>query len=521
MKKQFSYLILFCVTVLGIILWLILSEDTITIENYRSVSRMPVIKPDYTEIVLPPNIAPLNFMILEPGTQYLVEIHSATGKPIKILSKTSKIKIPLRQWKSLLNANRGRQLFFDVYVKNKNSLWNRYETITNTIAQDDIDGYLAYRFMKPLFNYWINIGIYQRNLGNYKNKEILNSKRVDRSCLNCHTFLNNTPEYMTIGIRGSTHGAFTLFAGDGKVNKIGLKWGYTTWHPSGKLAAYSANKVRQFFHDTTMEIRDVIDLDSVIYYYTVDNQKIKTIPAISEKDRLETYPTWSPDGQYLYFCSAPILWTDRDEVPPRRYAEVKYDLRRISYNLETDKWGPSETVLSAEETGMSILCPRISPDGSFLVFCMCDYGCFPVFQPSSDLYLMDLRQGIPTGPDKYTKLPVNSEYSESWHSFSSNSRWLSFSSKKRDGLFTRIYFTHIDENGHASKPFILPQKDPAYHDSLLQTYSVPELITQPVKVSKTALTKAVRGKADIEPDLPFTGATPKAEQSDDPWLNRE
>lgn len=419
-------------------------------------------------------------MILESGTAYLVKIYSGEGNSIDVKSLTGKIKIPLRKWRSLLNNNRGKQLSFDVYVKSKDGCWGRYETITNTIANENIDGFLVYRFMKPIFTWWKNIGIYQRNIENYDEKLVLHNKSFRHVCLNCHTFLNNTPDYMVLGIRTPVYGSGALFSHGGKVEKIGAKWSYTSWHPGGRLAAYSMNTVWQFFHRLTMDIRDVIDLDSCICYYLVDSEEVKTAFGISEKDRLETYPTWSPDGRYLYYCSAPILWTDRTKLPSQNYDQVKYDLRRISYNVDTDEWGQPETILSAEKTGMSIMLPRISPDGRFLVFCMCNYGCFPVYQPSSDLYMMDLQTG------KYDKLSINSEYSESWHSFSSNSRWLAFSSKRQDGLFTRIYLSYVDKDGNVYKPIIVPQKDPAYYDSLLQTYSVPELITRPVEVSRIA-----------------------------------
>ena len=160
--------------------------------------------------------------------------------------------------------------------------------------------------------------------------------------------------------------------------------------PQRRLAVYSINKVTQFFHAGGMEVRDVVDLDSALVCYQVESGKARVPKELADKDRLETYPTWSPDGKYLYFCSAPVLWKDRNAVPPENYDKVKYDLRRISYDVATDQWGNAETVLSAAETGQSILLPRISPDGRFLVFCMCRYGCFPVYQPSSDLYLMDL-----------------------------------------------------------------------------------------------------------------------------------
>jgi hypothetical protein len=509
MKKLYSYIILTCAIAAGaVVLWLTLNKGAEAVEDYRIISRVPGIRPDYAGTVIPPNIAPLNFMVLEPGTKYLVKIYTANSNSIDVLSKTGNIKIPLGKWKEILTKNRGNELFFDIYVKDKDNKWSRYEKISNRIAEEDIDPYLVYRFMKPIFNWWNSIGIYQRNLENYQNKVVLHGTSFTYGCLNCHTFLNNTPKVMSLGIRSATYGSSTLLASNRKVYKIGAKWSYTSWHPSGRLAAYSMNNVQQFFHKTTKEIRDVVDLDSAICYYTVDSQKIKTVASISEKDRLETYPTWSPDGKYLYYCSAPILWTDRNQIPPEHYDEVKYDLMRVSYDVESDEWGQPETVLSAKETGLSILCPRVSPDGRFLVFCMCEYGCFPVYQPSSDLYMMDLQTG------KYNKLSINSEYSESWHSFSSNSRWLAFSSKRPNGQFTRTYFSYIDRDGNVYKPIIVPQKDPAYYDSLLQTYSVPELITRPVEVSKVALVRAVRRPATINPDIPFTGATPSAKPAE-------
>ena len=511
MKKQPGYLILiFLIVAAAIVLWLVGRTEITVIKEYKSVSRAAKIKPDYTGTVIPPNIAPLNFMVLEPGMAYLVKISSTNGKLINVFSKTGSIKIPPGKWKQLLTENRGQELLFDIYVRDKGREWSRYEKISNRIAREEIDPYLVYRFMKPIFNWWRKIGIYQRNLGNYDTRLVLHGSSFNEGCLNCHTFPNNDASRMTIGIRSATHGDSTLMAIDGKISKIGTKWGYTSWHPSGRLAAYSINKVWQFFHETTRELRDVVDLDSAICYYLVDSQQVKTAPGLSDKDRLETYPTWSPDGRYLYFCSAPILWTDRNKVPPDHYDQVKYDLMRISYDVETDNWVSPVTVLSAEETGKSILCPRISPDGRFLVFCMCEYGCFPVYQPSSDLYVMDLQTG------RYRKPAINSEFSESWHSFSSNSRWLAFSSKRGDGLFTRTYFSYVDKDGNAYKPFILPQKDPAYYDSLLQTYSVPELIKSPVKVSRNALTRAVRRAEKIEVHIPLTGATVKAE-SYEPW----
>ena len=484
-----------------------------------SADRPPRIRPDYADTVIPPNVAPLNFRVAEPGDGYRVTIRAEQGESIEVRSATPDIVIPPDRWRALLQANRGHALYVDVYVRANDGRWTRFTPITNTIAEDDIDGYLVYRRIYPGYNQWRRVGIYQRDLGGHEESVVLSGdsfhefpaeSRVRTSgCVNCHTFCNNRTAKMTVGIRDETYGSSVLLALDGRAVKVDTKFGYTAWHPSGRIVAYSLNKVRQFFHDSGAEVRDVVDLDGALAYYVVESQTLKSNPKIADKDRLETYPTWSPDGTYLYFCSAPIPWADRNKVPPKNYDKVRYDLIRIRYDVETDTWGDRETVLPAERTGKSILLPRISPDGKYLLFCMCDYGCFPIYQPGSDLYIMDLAAAERTGRFEYRRLDINSERSESWHSWSSNSRWIAFSSKRRDGLFTRSYLSHVDADGRVDKPLILPQEDPGFYDSCLYTYSVPELIVEPVRTRQEDLARAVRSTQGVAVTMPLTGASPK------------
>jgi hypothetical protein len=144
---------------------------------------------------------------------------------------------------------------------------------------------------------------------------------------------------------------------------------------------------------------------------------------------------------------------------------------------------------------------------------MCKYGCFPVYQTSSDLYLMDLRTRA------FHRLEINSDQAESWHSWSSNSRWIAFSSKRIDGVFTRTYLAHVDEQGHVAKPFILPQRDPAFYDSFLKTYSVPEFVTAPVQTTPAELARAVRSSEKVKLTLPEVSMTRKTRNAApaEPW----
>jgi hypothetical protein len=122
---------------------------------------------------------------------------------------------------------------------------------------------------------------------------------------------------------------------------------------------------------------------------------------------------------------------------------------------------------------------------------MQDYGAYPHTQVSSDLYLMEL------STRQFQKLPVNSDYNESWHSWSKNSKWVLFSSKRSSGIFTRLYLCHIDSAGNASKPFLLPQRDPLFYDSFTKCYNVPEFAISSVRFTERQLLSAIQTKNSI------------------------
>lgn len=163
MKRRFIVVGVCCSAIIPAGLCLV-SCSSENMENCTLLASEPNITLDYSGIAIPPNIAPLNFRILEKGKYYRVKIHSERGKPIEIASKKGSIRIPLKKWRALLNANKGNKVFIDVYVKNADNKWLQFKPIANTIAEEDIDRTLVYRFMKSIYNAWKDIGIYQRSL---------------------------------------------------------------------------------------------------------------------------------------------------------------------------------------------------------------------------------------------------------------------------------------------------------------------------------------------------------------------
>jgi len=451
--------------------------------DYTEIDRLPKIEPDYASIVIPPNIAPLNFKIKEEGTEFYIDIYMNTkdNDHIRIKTKKNIVIIPIKKWKRLLSENRGRELYIDIYIKDQNNKWNKFRTIENKITKEEIDSHVAYRLINLGYVLWSEMGIYQRNVENFDESAIFTNRVTRQNCMNCHSFSNNNPEIMMFHMRGKYGG--TMLVKNGNVNKVNTGTEYTmsagvypAWHPDGNHIAFSVNQVVQSFHAHRDKSIYVWDKASDLVVYDIQKNTITTSPKVSTK-RTENLPNWSPDGKYLYFCSGPE-WVSKDG-----YNVSKYDLMRISYDVETNHWGDVEPILTAAETGKSISFPKISPDGKHLLFCMSDYGYFSIHFPSSDLYMLDL------AGKQYRKLNINSEHSESYHSWSSNSRWFVFASKRKDGLCSRLYFSYVDTLGNVYKPFLMPQKNPTFYDTYIMNYNVPELIDGPVTVSAWKLTQ--------------------------------
>ena len=77
-------------------------------------------------------------------------------------------------------------------------------------------------------------------------------------------------------------------------------------------------------------------------------------------------------------------------------------------------------------------------------------------------------------------------------------------------MFTRLYLSHLEADGRFSKPFLLPQQDPAFYSRCLMTFNRPELLREPVTVTASELTRAMGAAL-----APAAAGAPNA--ADAPW----
>jgi hypothetical protein len=460
--------------------------------------RWPRLAPDYIEVVIPPNLAPLNLVIQEAGTEYQLHLAGSHGQALVVRQSDARIRFPLREWRNLLEANRGGKLRWTLTVRNPAGEWISFTPFDTPVAEEAIDPYLVYRRLQPLYSTYKRLGVYQRHLESFEETPVLRNETIEQGCENCHTFLQGAPDRFALSFRGR-FGTPTLLIDSNRISRVDLKLGYLAWHPNGRLLAFAANEITQFFHLAGPVNRDIFDARSDLGVLHLPDRSVEKPPALAAPDRNENWPCWSPDGRHLYYCSGPT-------VAFEAAGQFRYDLLRIPYDPDRHQWGKPELLISGAEQRLSAHQPRVSPDGRHVVFTGSESGSFPLFRADSDLFLLDL------GTRRWERLPINSRHAETWHCWSSNGRWLVYASRGLDGVFARVLITHVNPAVQFSKPLLLPQEEPGYYDTCLDNFNAPELIRGPIRISEEQLARAYTAGG--------AGQAPTAQEYQEPRSHR-
>lgn len=457
----------------------------------KSIDVLPEIYPDYKGITVPPNIAPLNFSMAD-SAEYNLTVKASDGeKRLNVRSHDGLFDIPVDRWRKLMSYSKGKSVELLV-SKKEGGKWAAYKPFTIDVAEDSIDSHIAYRLIPPSEHNFL-MGIYQRDLESYKQEVVFENKLTDYNCINCHSFPQQSPSKMMFHLRAKQANG-TAIIDNGKTMKVNTKTPetissmvYPSWHPSGKFIAASDNIIFQSYYLHSQDRVEVYDSESDIVVYDIEKNKLITCPQLFSKDALETMPTFSPDGKSLYFCSAAAYDSIQEDIE-----KLKYSLCRIDFDAETRTFGTTvDTIYNANTDGRSISFPRISPDGRIMVVSLMKYGNFSINHRDADLYAIDLTSGEMRNIEE-----INSDNVESYHSWSSNSRWMIFSSRRGDGLYTQPFITYVDRDGRFSKPFLLPQKNPLKHyRDIMFAYNLPEFVKGRVDVNGHEIATVMAGDA--------------------------
>ena len=467
-----------------ILLSILCAACTETVKVDSVADSLPPVKPDYVSVTIPVNIAPLNIMANCDVEKIDVTVIAPDGRSLHSQS-TNVTDFNIAEWHALLAENIGKSVVYNVSLK-INGRWTQYKPFDVFVSPDSIDYGLVYRLIAPGYETFSSMGIYERNLSNFDQRTIVENNLLQNNCVNCHSFCQWKTDKMSLHVRGA-YGC-TMILNDNRLQLFNTRTDtthgncvYPSWHPDGRHIAYSVNETRQIFHAANPKRIEVIDHWSDVVVLDTKTNTLTSSPHLMSKDAFETFPYFSPDGKWLYFCSAKAV--NVDSAPE----SVRYDLCRIAYDNESDKFGfQVDTLVNASAIGKSVSFPRPSPDGKFVAYTLSDYGQFSIWHPESDIWLLNLADGTTRRIEN-----LNSNDVDSYHSWSSNGRWMVVSSRRENGLFSQPYLSHIDTCGNATKAFRLPLRSPADYDEMFYSFNIPEFVVEPVYVNVRELEKKV------------------------------
>jgi len=468
-------------------------------ETFTKVDKTPKIYPDYCDVTVPVNIAPLTFEWDGACDEIVARL---TAGNAEVVCGGDAVQPTMGEWHELTTQAAGQAISVEVYTRQGDE-WKGYRPFSINVSKDSIDPYLSYRLISPSYVAYEDLTLNQRCLENYDEEvmvdNMLCSTEVAGQCVNCHSYQQWNPERMQFHAR-QAHGG-TVISYDGKLRKINMKTDstlsagvYPTWHPWLPLIVYSTNKTSQVFHTRDLNKIEVFDAGSDLIAYDVEKNEVTNIE--NDSTEFEVYPFWAPDGKAVYYCSAHFVSQDTIDFSTEvihHAKELKYNLYKKSFDPSTYTFGPRELIFAADSLDKSATLPRVSPDGRYLMFTLGHYGVFHIWHHEADLYLLDLQDGSVRAMDE-----INSKDTESYHSWSSNGRWVVFSSRRDDGGYTRPFIAHIDANGRGSKPFELPQADPDYHRQFMKSYNIPEFMKGRVDVKPQTFANVLKA-TDGEP----------------------
>ena len=425
-----------------------------------------VIYPDYKEVTIPANIAPLNFRYAMKDIRGAKTTFTLGERSVTL--KGTEVEWRLGAWKAFLADAAGQTVTVSAEAvvdgQPVSDRWSFY------VSEDAVDGWLTYRLIEPAYQMFNEVSIMERCVENFDETTICDHTVTDNSCMNCHVHGQQRGDYSLYYIRGPKGGS--ILNKDGKLRKLtlnapGMLSGtvYGELHPSGRFGVFSTNIILPSFHAMPGRRMEVYDSASDLTVADFDNNVMINLPHVAQSEKWETFPCFSADGKSVYWCVADSL------LVPDDLAQVRYDLVRADFDTSNGHISTQvDTVWSAQAHQASACHPKASPDGRWLLFTVADYGTFPLFHTESTLNLMDLETGEVRPLDE-----IKGDKSDTYHSWSSNSRWFVFASKRGDGTYGKPYFCHLDADGRTTKPFVLPQKSSRFYLYNLKSFNIPDL----------------------------------------------
>lgn len=389
-------------------------------DEEEKVKDLPSLFPDYVNVSVPYNIAPLNFLLKDCSGQIEVRL-SSSSSDYTFIGNEGKIRFPQNEWAELLKKEKGGVIKVNVKAQ-KDGKWIVYPSFKWEIKAEAIDDYIIYSKEVPGNVPNLNKSLTRREMASFSEKEIHKEQPF---------FYAKFPE--KVSFRGKKRGNFGVYVMDS------LFVSYISVFPDKR--------------------RENIGLHSSVLLADFSNEQYKVLPDSISSGGEISFVDLSFDSRKLFYC------VSSGSVDPDSILSLKYDLMCRDINpADLSVSEKLDTLVNLPAVSVSY--PSSSPYGNYIAYTVSEFGASSEWHDDSDMRLMNLH----TGTIDSLKVVNSAEKADIVRGWSSNGRWLMFSSKRDDGFYERVYFSYIDSTGTAHKPFMLPQEDASCYNNMMEIF---------------------------------------------------
>lgn len=408
-----------------------------------------------------------------------------------LLETHTSVKFPLKRWHEILQKVKGGFLKIHFYEQEKRrGPWIEYPTLTWFVAKEPIDPYLIYRLSAYEENPCDQLQVEERHLESFETRILMDNKKMDDNCMNCHACCKGQADRMSVHVRGKHSGTYLLH--DQIVDRIQippaysshLRLTYPAWHPAGNHIAFSTNRIFVIPYSTGREPKDfILDLNGDIVIYNLAKNRLYSCKELMDTAYEDIFPCWAPDGKTLYFCRGHKAQLNQENAL-KGAQDFRFDLMQISFDSATEKFSTLRCVYPFSKEGKSVSMLEVSPDGSYLIVTILPIGTFPTLN-EGDLYKVKLDNFSASAKNSNVSAKViplsvlNTSDAERFHNFSQNGRWMVFSTKRHNGAIAKVYISYVDKDGNFHKPFALPQSNSNDYLQKTRSFLFPVLTMTP------------------------------------------
>lgn len=371
--------------------------------------------------------APVNYT-----TAFLLELTSP-GHSLRVLLRDNHWQPQGDEFRLFLT---GRELQVTLY-RLERSATTKSRTARLRIAEP-LEDRIIYRVVPPLFDVKADISL-KSIAADHRGPDAVIG--FHGACVGCHGYAPQTAV-----LNAQTKFTRKFFTAHQASNEFEFErhligeFSFVAISPDGRYAALVKDTPGKLvLSKNVIEPFEQVYKTGDICIYDFEKKTLNPLPGACDPTWVEDMPWFSADGKEIIFSRYKVVREGSRE------AVHSMDLCRVPFN--NGHGGEAVPIPNASGNGLLQYFGRIAPNGKWVSFCRSNKPRGIFARQSSDIYLWS------ASDNSVRKLELNRDNAmDSWHDWSSDSRWLVFSSKRSSNHLTGLYLSYIDDNGISHPP---------------------------------------------------------------------